>query len=50
MPETYPFTCVHCGQSVTRDGIDERGQSTCGEYAADEDMQNEPHDFDLGPV
>lgn len=48
MDET--FSCLHCGQTVNRDGVDARGRTTCDEFAADADMQNEEHDFDLGPA
>lgn len=46
MTEPYPYLCIHCGQAVNDDGADPDGYYTCGENAADEDMQNEEHDFD----
>lgn len=46
--EQFVFECLHCGQNIDRDGKDERGQTTCGEFAADPDMADFPHDADLG--
>lgn len=48
-PGTRPeYECIHCGQRVSREGRDKRGSLTCDEFAADADMQDEEHDFDLG--
>lgn len=48
----YPFRpfakCIHCGELVDFFADDIRGESTCGEFAADPDMQDAPHDFDYG--
>lgn len=44
------INCMHCGQSVNSDGVDARGSINCDEFAADEDMQDELHDWDMGPV
>lgn len=46
--DEFIYECLHCGQNINRDGTDARGQSTCGESAADADMADFPHDADLG--
>lgn len=39
--------CMHCGMAIDADtGLNIAGDSRCGVYAFDEDMQDELHDWD----